>query len=186
MVRVLGSDQVGRWLHEQIATRLDPETAAALAESRLRMWASSTWMLRGSSCEARDADSASTRSSPRSGRTTCPASSTSTLSAGSAVVTFSRSQSLGSVWPLVGIFAALTTVITAKGVYFLADTHINQDPGAGEIEVADADGRLGAAGGELQLAEHVGPGDAGRAGRHQQRAAARVAVFTRCSIFPST
>jgi hypothetical protein len=41
VVRVLGSDQVGRWLHEQIATRLDPETAAALAESRLRMWASS-------------------------------------------------------------------------------------------------------------------------------------------------
>jgi malate dehydrogenase (oxaloacetate-decarboxylating)(NADP+) len=35
--------------------------------------------------------------------------------------------------PGVGIFAALTTVITAKGVYFLADTHINPDPGAGEI-----------------------------------------------------
>jgi malate dehydrogenase (oxaloacetate-decarboxylating)(NADP+) len=28
------------------------------------------------------------------------------------------------------IFAALTTVITAKGVYFLADTHINPDPDA--------------------------------------------------------
>jgi malate dehydrogenase (oxaloacetate-decarboxylating)(NADP+) len=35
--------------------------------------------------------------------------------------------------PGVGIFAALTTVITAKGVYFLADTHINPDPSAGEI-----------------------------------------------------
>ena len=32
--------------------------------------------------------------------------------------------------PGVGIFAALTTVITAKGVYFLADTHINPDPSA--------------------------------------------------------
>jgi malate dehydrogenase (oxaloacetate-decarboxylating)(NADP+) len=31
------------------------------------------------------------------------------------------------------IFAALTTVITAKGVYFLADTHINEDPSAAEI-----------------------------------------------------
>jgi malate dehydrogenase (oxaloacetate-decarboxylating)(NADP+) len=35
--------------------------------------------------------------------------------------------------PGVGIFAALTTVITAKGAYFLADTHINPDPSAGEI-----------------------------------------------------
>src|SRR2546421_9258857 len=35
--------------------------------------------------------------------------------------------------PGVGIFAALTTVITAKGVYFLADTHINADPSAHEI-----------------------------------------------------
>jgi malate dehydrogenase (oxaloacetate-decarboxylating)(NADP+) len=35
--------------------------------------------------------------------------------------------------PGVGIFAALTTVITAKGIYFLADTHINPDPSAGEI-----------------------------------------------------
>src|SRR5436190_2612566 len=31
------------------------------------------------------------------------------------------------------IFAALMTVITAKGVYFLADTHINPDPSAAEI-----------------------------------------------------
>jgi len=31
------------------------------------------------------------------------------------------------------IFAALTTVITAKGVYFLADTHINPNPNAAEI-----------------------------------------------------
>src|SRR6185369_263713 len=31
------------------------------------------------------------------------------------------------------IFAALTTVITAKGVYFLADTHINPDPDAAAI-----------------------------------------------------
>jgi malate dehydrogenase (oxaloacetate-decarboxylating)(NADP+) len=31
------------------------------------------------------------------------------------------------------IFAALMTVITAKGVYFLADTHINPDPSAVEI-----------------------------------------------------
>jgi malate dehydrogenase (oxaloacetate-decarboxylating)(NADP+) len=31
------------------------------------------------------------------------------------------------------IFAALMTVITAKGVYFLADTHINPDPSAPEI-----------------------------------------------------
>ncbi len=30
-------------------------------------------------------------------------------------------------------FAALTTVITAKGVYFLADTHINADPTAEQI-----------------------------------------------------
>jgi malate dehydrogenase (oxaloacetate-decarboxylating)(NADP+) len=35
--------------------------------------------------------------------------------------------------PGSGIFAALTTVITAKGVYFLADTHINPDPSAAEI-----------------------------------------------------
>ncbi len=35
--------------------------------------------------------------------------------------------------PGAGIFAALTTVITAKGVYFLADTHINPDPSAAEI-----------------------------------------------------
>jgi len=40
VVRVLSSDQVGRWLHEQMATRLGPEPAAALVESRLRMWAS--------------------------------------------------------------------------------------------------------------------------------------------------
>jgi hypothetical protein len=40
VVRVLGSDQVGRWLHGQMAARLGPEPAAALAESRLRMWAS--------------------------------------------------------------------------------------------------------------------------------------------------
>jgi malate dehydrogenase (oxaloacetate-decarboxylating)(NADP+) len=31
------------------------------------------------------------------------------------------------------IFAALTTVITAKGVYFLADTHINENPNAAEV-----------------------------------------------------
>ncbi len=31
------------------------------------------------------------------------------------------------------IFAALMTVITAKGVYFLADTHINPDPSAAQI-----------------------------------------------------
>jgi len=35
--------------------------------------------------------------------------------------------------PGVGIFAALSTVISAKGVYFLADTHINEDPSAAEI-----------------------------------------------------
>jgi malate dehydrogenase (oxaloacetate-decarboxylating)(NADP+) len=35
--------------------------------------------------------------------------------------------------PGVGIFAALSTVISAKGVYFLADTHINEDPSAPEI-----------------------------------------------------
>jgi malate dehydrogenase (oxaloacetate-decarboxylating)(NADP+) len=35
--------------------------------------------------------------------------------------------------PGMGIFAALTTVITAKGVYFLADTHINPDPSAADI-----------------------------------------------------
>lgn len=40
MVRVLGSDQVGRWLHEQVTLRLGTEPAAALVESRLRMWAS--------------------------------------------------------------------------------------------------------------------------------------------------
>ncbi|GAA4443996.1 hypothetical protein [Phytohabitans houttuyneae] len=40
VVRVLGSDQVGRWLHEQMAARLGPEPAAALVDSRLRMWAS--------------------------------------------------------------------------------------------------------------------------------------------------
>jgi hypothetical protein len=40
VVRVLGSDQVGRWLHGQLSARLGPEPAAALAESRLRMWAS--------------------------------------------------------------------------------------------------------------------------------------------------
>jgi hypothetical protein len=40
VVRVLGSDQVGQWLHAQVAARLGPDTAAALVESRLRMWAS--------------------------------------------------------------------------------------------------------------------------------------------------
>src|SRR6266550_657251 len=35
--------------------------------------------------------------------------------------------------PGMSIFAALTTVITAKGVYFLADTHINADPGAADL-----------------------------------------------------
>jgi hypothetical protein len=40
VVRVLSSDQVGRWLHEQMTTRLGPAPAAALVESRLRMWAS--------------------------------------------------------------------------------------------------------------------------------------------------
>jgi len=35
--------------------------------------------------------------------------------------------------PGSSIFAALTTVITAKGVYFLADTHINPDPDAAAI-----------------------------------------------------
>jgi malate dehydrogenase (oxaloacetate-decarboxylating)(NADP+) len=35
--------------------------------------------------------------------------------------------------PGIGIFAALSTVITAKGVCFLADTHINEDPSAAEI-----------------------------------------------------
>jgi malate dehydrogenase (oxaloacetate-decarboxylating)(NADP+) len=35
--------------------------------------------------------------------------------------------------PGIGIFAALSTVITAKGVYFLADTHINENPSAAEI-----------------------------------------------------
>ena len=35
--------------------------------------------------------------------------------------------------PGMSIFAALTTVITAKGVYFLADTHINPDPSAADI-----------------------------------------------------
>jgi len=35
--------------------------------------------------------------------------------------------------PGSSIFAALTTVITAKGVYFLADTHINPEPDAAAI-----------------------------------------------------
>ena len=35
--------------------------------------------------------------------------------------------------PGVGHFAALVTVITAKGVYFLADTHINPDPAPEQI-----------------------------------------------------
>ena len=35
--------------------------------------------------------------------------------------------------PGVGHFAALVTVITAKGVYFLADTHINPDPSPEQI-----------------------------------------------------
>ena len=35
--------------------------------------------------------------------------------------------------PGSAIFAALTMVITAKGVYFLADTQINPDPNAAEI-----------------------------------------------------
>jgi malate dehydrogenase (oxaloacetate-decarboxylating)(NADP+) len=35
--------------------------------------------------------------------------------------------------PDASIFAALTTVITAKGVYFLADTHINENPTAPEL-----------------------------------------------------
>jgi len=35
--------------------------------------------------------------------------------------------------PGSSIFAALTTVITAKGVYFLADTHINPDPSAADL-----------------------------------------------------
>jgi malate dehydrogenase (oxaloacetate-decarboxylating)(NADP+) len=35
--------------------------------------------------------------------------------------------------PDASIFAALTTVITAKGVYFLADTHINENPTAAEL-----------------------------------------------------
>jgi malate dehydrogenase (oxaloacetate-decarboxylating)(NADP+) len=35
--------------------------------------------------------------------------------------------------PGIGIFAALSTVISAKGVYFLADTHINENPTAAEI-----------------------------------------------------
>jgi malate dehydrogenase (oxaloacetate-decarboxylating)(NADP+) len=35
--------------------------------------------------------------------------------------------------PGVGIFAALSTVITTKGIYFLADTHINENPDAAEI-----------------------------------------------------
>jgi malate dehydrogenase (oxaloacetate-decarboxylating)(NADP+) len=35
--------------------------------------------------------------------------------------------------PGIGHFAALMTVITAKGVYFLADTHINPDPAAEQI-----------------------------------------------------
>lgn len=40
VVRVLGSDDVGRWLHGQMAASLGPEAAAALVESRLRIWAS--------------------------------------------------------------------------------------------------------------------------------------------------
>jgi malate dehydrogenase (oxaloacetate-decarboxylating)(NADP+) len=35
--------------------------------------------------------------------------------------------------PGVSIFAALTTVITPKGAYFLADTHINPDPSAADL-----------------------------------------------------
>src|SRR3954469_12504575 len=35
--------------------------------------------------------------------------------------------------PGIGIFAALSTVVTTKGVYFLADTHINENPSAPEI-----------------------------------------------------
>ena len=35
--------------------------------------------------------------------------------------------------PGMSIFAALTTVITPKGVYFLADTHINPDPSAADL-----------------------------------------------------
>jgi malate dehydrogenase (oxaloacetate-decarboxylating)(NADP+) len=35
--------------------------------------------------------------------------------------------------PGMSIFAALTMVITAKGVYFLADTHINPDPSAADL-----------------------------------------------------
>jgi malate dehydrogenase (oxaloacetate-decarboxylating)(NADP+) len=35
--------------------------------------------------------------------------------------------------PGSNIFAALTMTITAKGVYFLADTHINQNPSAAQI-----------------------------------------------------
>ncbi|MDQ7909456.1 hypothetical protein RB614_33525 [Phytohabitans sp. ZYX-F-186] len=40
VVRVLGSDQVGRWLHGQLAARLGAEVAAALVDSRLRLWES--------------------------------------------------------------------------------------------------------------------------------------------------
>ncbi len=44
--------------------------------------------------------------------------------------------------PGAGIFAALTTVITAKGVYFLADTHINPDPSVSrDRRDGDASGR---------------------------------------------
>src|SRR3954470_13425242 len=35
--------------------------------------------------------------------------------------------------PRIGIFAALSTVVTTKGFYFLADTHINESPTADEI-----------------------------------------------------
>jgi malate dehydrogenase (oxaloacetate-decarboxylating)(NADP+) len=35
--------------------------------------------------------------------------------------------------PGMSIFAALTAVITAKGIYFLADTHINPDPSAADL-----------------------------------------------------
>jgi hypothetical protein len=40
VVRALGSDQVGGWLHGQMAARLGEDQAAALVESRERLWAS--------------------------------------------------------------------------------------------------------------------------------------------------
>ncbi|MFD0743715.1 hypothetical protein ACFQ1L_19245 [Phytohabitans flavus] len=40
VVRVLGSHQVGQWLHAQMAARLGPEPAAALVDSWMRIWAS--------------------------------------------------------------------------------------------------------------------------------------------------